>query len=80
MKSNWIYYGLVLLTVEKIVRHIVVTLLIALAIFDLLGEFAAQGRFAISMTVPFLAATVLLILCLLYRREVRREEKDSVRM
>ena len=26
MKSNWVYYGLVLLTIEKIVQHIFVTL------------------------------------------------------
>ena len=26
MRSNWVYYGLMLLTVEKIVQHIVVTL------------------------------------------------------
>jgi hypothetical protein len=93
MKLNWVYYGLVLLTVEKIFQHIFVTLafyynwrdiastvvvspkllmvsgaivaalfvcslwgllkkqrwaiklLTALAIFDLVGEFVAQGRF-----------------------------------
>ena len=26
MRSNWVYYGLVLLTIEKIVQHIIVTL------------------------------------------------------
>ena len=119
MRSNWIYYGLVLLTIEKIVQHIVVTLafyfnwkdiastvvlsptllmvsgalvaflfvaglwgllkkkvwsvdlLIALAVFDLVGEFAAQGRIAITITVSFLSATLLLILSLVYRREIR---------
>lgn len=130
MRSNWVYYGLMLLTVEKIVQHIVVTLafyfnwtdiastvvvspivlmvlgalvailfiislwgllqkrgwsinlLIGLALFDLVGEFVAQGRIAITMTVSFLAATLLLILCLVYRREIHIHigEKDTVGM
>ena len=128
MRSNWVYIGLVLLTGEKIVQHIVVTLafyfnwkdiastvvvsptflmisgavvailfivslrgllkkqiwsinlLTALAVFDLVGEFVAQGRLAITMTVSFLAATLLLILCLVYRRELQMEERTTVRM
>ncbi len=111
--------GLVLLTIEKIVQHIFVTLafyynwgdiastvvvsptflmisgaivaalfvyslrgllkkqgwaiklLTALAIFDLLGEFVAQGRLAITITVSFLVAALLFILCLVYRMEMR---------
>jgi hypothetical protein len=126
MKSNWLYYGILLLTVEKIVQHIVVTLafyfnwkdiassvvvsptlllisgalvailfvvslwgllkkqiwsvnvLIALALFDLFGEFVAQGRVAITMTVSFLAATVLLALCVVYRRGIRPGERQEV--
>jgi hypothetical protein len=128
MRPNWIYYGLILLTIEKIVQHIVVTLafyfnwkdiastvvvsptllmisgamiavlfilglwgvlkrkswtvnlLIALALFDMLGEFVAQGRIAITMTVSFLAATLLLILCLAYRRGMRTGKKDTIGM
>jgi hypothetical protein len=119
MKSNWVYYGLVLLTIEKFVQHVVVTLaflvnwkdiastvvvsseilmvsgavvaalfaislwglfkkwawaidlLLFLAIFDILGEFVAQGTIAISMTISFLIAVVLLILALVYRRQMR---------
>lgn len=119
MKSNWLYFALLLLAVEKTVQHIVVTLafyfnwediastvvispqllmlagaivailfavglwglvrkqawavnlLMALAIFDLVGEFAAQGRLAITMTVSFLMALLLLVLCLVYRRQMR---------
>jgi hypothetical protein len=119
MRSNWVYYGLVLLTIEKIIQHIFVTLafyynwrdiastvvvspaflmisgaivaalfvysvwglikkqgwaiklLTALAIFDLVGEFVAQGRLAITITVSFLVAVLLLILCLVYRMEMR---------
>jgi hypothetical protein len=121
MKSNWLYYGLVLLTIEKIIQHVAVTLafyfdwmgigstvavpprllmvlgaivailfmislggllkkrawsinlLIALAVFDMLGEFAAQGRLAIQLNVSFLAATLLLILSLVYGRQIRRK-------
>lgn len=120
MRSNWVYRVLVLLNVEKIVQHIVVTLafyfnwgdiastvvvsptvlmilgaflailfaitlwgmlnkqawavnlLIALAVFDLVGEFVAQGGLAITMTVSFLVAALLLILSLVYRRQMSR--------
>ena len=126
MKSNWVYYGLVLLTVEKIVQHITVTLafyfnwsdiastvvvsplflmragaivallfmlglwgllkkqawsinlLIFLALFDILGEFVAQGKIAIELNVSFLAATLLLILSLLYRSQMRKAGSTSV--
>ena len=119
MASKWVYIGLVLLTIEKIVQHIFVTLafyynwgdivssvvvsprtlmfagaiiaalfiislwgllkkrawtvnlLIALAAFDLLGEFVAQGRLAISVPVSFLMAAILLTLSLIYRRQMR---------
>jgi hypothetical protein len=55
-----------------------INLLIGLALFDLVGEFVAQGRIAITMTVSFLAAALLLILCLVYRREIRMAKKDTV--
>jgi hypothetical protein len=119
MRPNWVYYGLVLLTIEKIVQHIFVTLafyynwgdiastvvvspaflmisgaivailfaislwglfnkqgwainlLISLAVIDLVGEYVAQGRIAITMTISFLAAGLLLILCLVYRGQMR---------
>ena len=119
MRSNWVYYGLVLLTIEKICQHIIVTLafyynwrditsavvvsptflmisgamiailfiislcgllnkqfwainlLTVLAVFDLIGEFVAQGRIAITMTISFLVAAFLLILCLVYRRQMQ---------
>ncbi len=45
------------------------TLLIALALFDMLGEFAAQGKIGIMMNVSFLVATILLLLSLVYRRQ-----------
>ncbi|MGE5375973.1 MAG: hypothetical protein ACM3XO_13025 [Bacteroidota bacterium] len=122
MKPNWIYYGLILLTIEKIVQHIAVTLafffdwqgigatvvvpprilmiagaivavlfavslwglfqkrawaihlLIFLAVFDMLGEFVAQGTIAINMNVSFLVATLLLILALVYRGQMRKAQ------
>ena len=46
-----------------------INLVIALALFDILGEFVAQGTIIIAITVSFLVATILLILALLYRRQ-----------
>ena len=43
-------------------------LVIALTIFDMIGEFVAQGTLSIAVTVSFLVATLLLGLALLYRR------------
>ena len=122
MKSNWQYYVLVVLTIEKIIQHIFVTLafyfnwadiastvaispmllmilgaivavlfavslwgmltkklwtlslLIFLALFDIVGEFVAQGRLFIVCNVSFLVATILLILTLVYRRAKLREQ------
>lgn len=42
---------------------------IALALFDIVGEFVAQGRLGILITVSFLVATTLLILALACRRQ-----------
>jgi len=118
MKSNWIYYLLILLIVEKIIQHVVVTLafyfnwkdivstvvvssgvlmilgaiaavlfvlslwgmvrkqpwainlILALAMFDIIGEFVAQGKIGIVITVSFIIATLLLILAMLYRRQL----------
>lgn len=47
----------------------VINLVIALALFDIIGEFVAQGKISIVITVSFLVATILLILALLYRRQ-----------
>jgi hypothetical protein len=48
-------------------------LVIGLALFDLIGEFVAQGTVMIAITVSFVVASGLLILSLLYRRQdVRR--------
>jgi hypothetical protein len=45
------------------------TLITALALFDMVGEFVAQGKIGIMMNVSFLVATILLILSLVYRRQ-----------
>jgi hypothetical protein len=50
-----------------------VSLVMALAAFDLVGEFVAQARIDIVMTVSFLVAAVLLVLALGYRRHELRE-------
>lgn len=123
-KSNWLYYLLTLLVIEKTIQHIVVTLafyfnwgdiastvaispnvlmilgaiaailfavslwgmvtkqawtirlVIALALFDMVGEFAAQGRIDIVITVSFIVATLLLILAVSYRRQMNRLETE----
>jgi hypothetical protein len=46
-----------------------INLVIALALFDIVGEFVAQGTITIVINVSFLGATILLILTLLYRRQ-----------
>ena len=114
MKTNWVYYALIVLMVEKIFQHIFVTLafyfnwgeiastvavspsilmlsgalvavlfvlglrgllakkhwsvslVTALALFDILGEFVAQGRTGIEITISLIVAWVLLLLALLY--------------
>ena len=45
-------------------------LVLGLALFDIIGEFVAQGRIGIAITVSFVVATILLILTLLYRRQL----------
>jgi hypothetical protein len=50
-----------------------INLVIALALFDIIGEFVAQGTIIITINVSFLVATTLLILALVYhRQEVKR--------
>lgn len=46
-----------------------VNLVIGLALFDMIGEFVAQGKFDIVINVSFVVATVLLMVALLYRRQ-----------
>ena len=119
IRSNWMYYALILLTVEKTIQHIVVTLafyfnwrdivstvvvdpgilmivgaivavlfgtslsglirkhtgavdaILYLALFDIIGEFVAQGTLVIFITVSFLVAVVLFLLAFTYRRQSR---------
>ena len=118
-KSNWVYLALILVTVEKIIQHIFVTLafyfnwadiastvtvsptllmvlgafvavlfvlslwamirkqgwvanlVIFLALFDIVGEFVAQGKIGITITVSFLVAFLLLALAWIYRRQLK---------
>ena len=46
-----------------------INLAMALAIFDIIGEFIAQGTIRIVITVSFLTALTLLVLTLLLRRQ-----------
>jgi hypothetical protein len=43
-------------------------LVIVLSLSDIVGEFVAQGKIAIVITVSFIVAIVLLVLALIYRR------------
>jgi hypothetical protein len=122
MKSNRLYYLIILLVIEKIIQHVVVTfalyfnwkdisstvavsptvlmvagafvavlfatalwgmltkkpwtikLLIALALFDIVGELVAQGVICIVLNVSFIVATLLLILAILYWRQLGKQE------
>jgi hypothetical protein len=54
-------------------------LLIGLAVFDILGEFADQGTIIIKIPVSFLVAVVLLLLVLVYRRQLSKSRvRDGV--
>lgn len=53
-------------------RNYGLSLVVALAVFDILGEFIAQGRFEINLNVSFMGAVILLILVLLIRRTSAR--------
>lgn len=55
----------------------VINLVLALALFDIVGEFVAQGTIRIAMTVSFLVATLLLILALFERRQELRMAPDQ---
>lgn len=46
-----------------------INLVIALALFDIVSEFVAQGRIAIKIPISFLVALLLLVLALQYRRQ-----------
>jgi hypothetical protein len=51
-----------------------INLIIALALFDIIGEFAAQGKIGIMINVSFIVAIILLILSLIYRRQQKRNK------
>jgi hypothetical protein len=52
-----------------------INLVIALALFDIIGEFIAQGKIDIIITISFIVAILLLILALIYRRKEYRQTK-----
>jgi hypothetical protein len=53
-------------------RKWAINLLIGLALFDILGEFIAQGRMDIVIPLSFLAAVLILIFALVYRAQTLR--------
>jgi hypothetical protein len=66
--------GLFALALWGLVQHRpwATDLVIGLSLFDIVGEFVAQGKIGITITVSFLVATILLLLALGYRRQTRR--------
>ena len=46
-----------------------INLLIGLALFDIIGEFIAQGRIDIAIPISFIVAVAILILALVFRRQ-----------
>jgi hypothetical protein len=53
-----------------------INLLIGLALFDIAGEFIAQGRIDIAIPVSFVVAVGILILALFYRRQNQRPKNS----
>lgn len=53
-------------------RAWVTGLVVALALFDIIGEFIAQGSIWFTLNVSFIVATALLLLALFSRREPAR--------
>jgi hypothetical protein len=53
-----------------------INLLIGLALFDIIGEFIAQGRIDIAIPVSFVVAVVILIMALVYRRQNHRTKSS----
>lgn len=53
------------------------SLVLGLAIFDIIGEFIAQGTIIIAITVSFIVAIVLLIMVLVYRKQISRIPMDN---
>jgi hypothetical protein len=52
-----------------------INLVIALALFDIIGEFIAQGKIDIMITVSFIVAIILLVLAFVYPRQGQRQAK-----
>jgi len=53
-------------------------LLAAIAAFDVIGEFVAQGNFTIAINVSILVAVILLILCFFQLRKLKKTEKQGM--
>jgi hypothetical protein len=47
-----------------------IKLVLALAVFDIIGEFVAQGKLGIVITVSFIVALFILVLALRYQRQL----------
>ena len=52
-----------------------INLVIALALFDIIGEFVAQGKLDIMIPVSFIVAIILLVLASIYRQQWHKQAK-----
>ena len=52
-------------------------LVVGLALFDIFGEFVAQGTLGITITVSFAVAVLLLIVAVIYRRQITRRDNAA---
>jgi hypothetical protein len=57
-------------------RRWAANLVLVLALFDIVGEFVAQGTLAITINVSFLVAIALFLLTLLYRGRVSTGRRE----
>ncbi|MCK6583367.1 MAG: hypothetical protein L6Q49_09755 [Anaerolineales bacterium] len=53
-------------------HHWSIQLIIALALFDIVGEFVAQGRIDIKIPISFIVAILLFVLAVTYRKQLDR--------
>jgi hypothetical protein len=55
-----------------------IRMVIVLALFDIIGEFIAQGTMGIVITVSFITAIILLVAAMTYQKKVLSDSASSV--
>lgn len=72
LMSGFIVGWLFLINLPFLYRHkpFSFNLLFALALFDIIGEFIAQGTLIIDITLSFVVAIVILLILMVYRKRL----------